>query len=56
VDAVSKAGASKQTREVNNERLKDLKSALRLIFNLQPKVIDRVLAVGKAGASIRRRR
>ena len=32
VDAVSKAGASKQTREVNNERLKDLKSAVRFIF------------------------
>jgi len=26
------------------------------LFNIQPKVIDRVLAVGKAGASIRRRR
>jgi hypothetical protein len=32
VDAVSKAGASKQTREVNNERLKDLKSALRFFI------------------------
>ena len=36
VDAVSKAGASKQTREVNNERLEDLKSALRffIIYHL----------------------
>ena len=31
-DAVSKAGASKLTREVNNERLKDFKSASRFIF------------------------
>ena len=58
VDAVSKAGVSKQTREVNIERFKK-RFALHFsffqysIFNLQPKVIDRVLAVGKAGASIR---